>query len=398
MKTNLAFGTIPWAERWIGGMCPAGVVGGLAVRGPDYAVHPPLERVLPLPRDLAHAPVSLDIAHEAWASICESPVLLLRSVQHARQLLLRALDVRPGETVGLAANADRELTEVVKHHGAIPRFLALDSQLAVCADAPDRPRIVVAQPAGGLGVCSSAATWLDCAETIPQPGSTATGAPATVYGLHLHADPNRAGALIVFADADLADHCAALLTADAHPEPTSALIQARRLAGSNGLASQQRAALTEVWRGLDAAAGLPLLPLAEAGPLPLGVAVQIPPGSDVATFYAYVRAERTPVRWLPEVRPLHYAALREPGAHQASAETLARWLLVPVGPSYTDEEIRHAVLGIVKTADYLGVRWFTDPRRAHEYAGWMDELYGAGHDAYRVLFRSEESHLHQGSR
>jgi hypothetical protein len=50
------------------------------------------------------------------------------------------------------------------------------------------------------------------------------------------------------------------------------------------------------------------------------------------------------------VRPLHYAALRTPDT--TSAQQLARWLLVPVGPAYTAEEVSHAILGIAKTVDY----------------------------------------------
>ena len=118
------------------------------------------------------------------------------------------------------------------------------------------------------------------------------------------------------------------------------------------------------------------------------MAVQIPPECDVATFYAYVEQENTPVRWLPQIQPLHYAALRADGApdHRATAANLARWLYVPVGPDYTFEEIKHGVLGIVKAAEYLGVRWRSNPVHAAEYAALMDQTYGAGHDAYRPLF------------
>jgi glutathione synthase/RimK-type ligase-like ATP-grasp enzyme len=49
-----------------------------------------------------------------------------------------------------------------------------------------------------------------------------------------------------------------------------------------------------------------------------------------------------------------------------TASHLARWLLVPVGPDYTDEEIKHAVLGVVKAAEYTGMRWAADPGRAAE--------------------------------
>jgi hypothetical protein len=70
----------------------------------------------------------------------------------------------------------------------------------------------------------------------------------------------------------------------------------------------------------------------------------------------------------------------------ATAANLARWLLVPVGPDYTDAEIGHAVLGVVKASEYLGVRWRTDPARAAAYAALLTERYGPDHDAYRPVF------------
>jgi hypothetical protein len=30
-----------WADRWLGGFCAVGALGGLPVRGPDYRAHPP---------------------------------------------------------------------------------------------------------------------------------------------------------------------------------------------------------------------------------------------------------------------------------------------------------------------------------------------------------------------
>ena len=147
--------------------------------------------------------------------------------------------------------------------------------------------------------------------------------------------------------------------------------------------AQQQRRLAEVRRGIEEAAGLPTLAVHSAGGLAHGVAVQIPAECDVSTFYAYVRGEHTPVFWLPELRRTHRAAIAN---CPASAAHLARWLLVPVGPDDTDEEIRHAVLGIVKAAEYLGVRWRTDPARAAWYADLMKEMYGPGHDAYRPVF------------
>ncbi|RIK36414.1 MAG: hypothetical protein DCC58_19275 [Chloroflexi bacterium] len=69
-----------------------------------------------------------------------------------------------------------------------------------------------------------------------------------------------------------------------------------------------------------------------------------------------------------------------------SAERLARWIVTPLGPEMTDEEIIHQVLVIVKTADYTGVRWYTDPARAKWYGNLMFEWYGPTHDAFRLQF------------
>jgi hypothetical protein len=141
-----------------------------------------------------------------------------------------------------------------------------------------------------------------------------------------------------------------------------------------------------VREGLAQAAGLPLL-TAAPGVLAHHVALQVPAACDAASFYAYVLGEQTPVRWLPALQPLHYAALRAGGSPQArlTADRLARTLLVPVGPEGSDEELVHAVLGVTKAADYLGVRWATDPQRAAWYAALMVEWYGDDHDAYRPL-------------
>ena len=192
-----------------------------------------------------------------------------------------------------------------------------------------------------------------------------------------------AGALLAFRDPGLARRAAALRDPADRPDERRAASQALR---AQVLVPRQRQRLAEVRRGLAEAAGLPLLPVSSSGGLPHGVAVQVPDECDVSTFLAYVRGEHTPVIWLPELQPLHRAAAARPQADRTSAERLARWLLVPVGPDDSAAEIRHAVLGIVKAAEYLGVRWRTDPARAAWYAELMNEMYGSGHDAYRPAF------------
>lgn len=380
-------GQTRWATRWLGGMCAAGAVGGLAVRGPDYAARPALAVALRLPDTTARPSATIDEAAAAWSALGGAAgVLLLRNPDRARALLLQALALQPGDSVGLPANADRALVESVKRQRARPFFLDLDDNLQLVNPPDARLKAVVAQPYGGLGGATGAVDWLDAADTIPLAGAPAHAPAAILYGLHLDSHQADSGALLVFGDRRLADACAALVTPADLPNPAAALAQYQRLYGVDGMVQRQYAALAETWRGLNEAAGLPLLPLVDSGPLPHCVALQIPTASDYATFYSYVRAENTPVRWMPETRPLHYAALRDAGRHSSTGAVLARWLITPVGPDYSLEEIGHTILGIVKTADYLGVRWIVDPHQALEYAAWMDELYGADHDAYRPLF------------
>jgi hypothetical protein len=382
-----------WADRWLGGFCTVGALGGLPVRGPDYAAHPPLHGLLTLPPTYDLAPADLRAAQAAWSdALGGAPVVLLAGVERARALLLRALGVQPGEPVGMPANATRELAEAVKHHPATPRWLDLGPDLALLADAErlNGVRVLWAQPCGGAWTASTpegVALLVDAGDSLPDLGPhEQTGIVATIYGLHLGADPRRGGALVVCYDTALALALEALARPEDRPDAAPALAQLGRLAGPGGLAARQRAALETARQGLVQAAGLPLLAVAP-GALAQQIAVRVPEPCDAATFYAYVLGEQTPVRWLPALRPLHYAAIRADGAPAAAATAghLARVLLVPVGPDYTAEELKHAVLGITKAADYLGVRWASDPARAAWYAGLMTEWYGAGHDAFRPL-------------
>jgi hypothetical protein len=288
-----------------------------------------------------------------------------------------AAEVEQGEAVGVPANATYGLVEAVKHYGAYPRFLGVNAHLSVCPD----PSLKVNWAQAVNGLPTEGASWLDYSDSLPLPALPQ--GEVAVYGLHLSVDSSKAGALMVFADESLAKQVKSRLMPQDLPDFCLALAQLARL---KDLYPQQEAILQETWVGLSQAAALPMMPLAEQGALALGIAVQIPPESDVATFYSYVQQENTPVQWLPTLRPLHYAAVREASRHAESAGHLARWLFVPVGPSYSAEEIKHAVLGIVKASEYLGVRWRTNPRRAREYAALLTEMYGAGHDAYRPVF------------
>jgi hypothetical protein len=170
--------------------------------------------------------------------------------------------------------------------------------------------------------------------------------------------------------------------------PSLYLRAAKQLARLRCLAQRQAAALTQVAAGLHAAAGLPVLPVWPGPALPHGVLVRIPEEGTPSTFWSYAGAENTPVQWLPQLRPLHHAAVIP---HRQSAQHLERWLLVPVSPTNTDEENRQAVLGVVKAAEYTGLRWRTDPARAAHYAALLDSMYGPGHDAYRPAFDTSAS-------
>ncbi|NDJ61171.1 MAG: hypothetical protein GYB67_08600 [Chloroflexi bacterium] len=376
---------VDWGTLWLGGFCAVGAIGGLPIRDADYAAHPPLDNLLTLPTDMMlPEDATLEAAEKAWSDQLGSAlVVLIRDDYRARRLLHEAVGIQAGEWVGVPANASRDLAESVKHHKALPRFLDFDAHLQL---APSDTRYTWAQAIRGLWQPQNAA-WLDFADTLPLPGAVERSS-VTLYGLHLP-DGDRPGALLVLTDPTLYETICALRQPDDCPNPKLALAQCKRLPQ---LAEQQSKNLAEVRRGVHEAAGLETL---QANKLALatGVAVQIPAESNVATFYSYVEQENTPVRWLPQIQPLHYAALRADGApdHRGTGANLARWLYVPVGPDYTFEEIKHGVLGIVKSAEYLGVRWRTNPAYAAEYAALMDQTYGAGHEAYRPLFALDET-------
>jgi hypothetical protein len=379
------FQKIRWADRWIGGFCAVAAIGGLPVRGSPETANPPLATALRLDPIVPAADIASADVEDAWsAALGGVAVVLVRTPDHARRLLLEAAGVEAGEAIGLPVNSDRALVESVKRYGARPMFLGLDDALAPTAR---DVRIAWAQPDGGAGGVGTA-TWIDYSDTVPIPG-VAPEAGAAIFGLHLAADAAHCGALLVVGDHALAAQVSDRAAPEDRPDAARAYAQLQRLLGARerpGLAPRQLAALDEARRGITEAAGMRVLEPAH-GALAHHIAVRIPDEIDPATFFAYVQAERTPVRWLATTRPIHYAALRDAGsgAHAAAAE-LARWLLVPVGPDYSGEEISHAVLGVVKAAEYLGVRWRTDPARAAEYAAFLDEMYGADHDAYRPIF------------
>lgn len=147
--------------------------------------------------------------------------------------------------------------------------------------------------------------------------------------------------------------------------------------------------LTEVAAGVIGAAGLDVLRV-EGEPVVVatGVLVRLPYEADTSTFFAYAAAELTGVHTAAHIRPLHPQARLHLTSEQthSSLHSLERLLILPVGPGFTDEEIGHSVLGIVKSAEYTGWRWVNDRVQAAWYCDWLENRYGSFHEAYRPAF------------
>jgi hypothetical protein len=333
---------------------------------------------------------------DAWVAYLgrdDLPLLVVKSADRARKLLMAAFGVADGESVGVPVNTRRALSEAVKKSKGTPRFIELDADLEFVRATPGLAGMALAwaQPVAGM---PAARPWpgvplfVDYGFTLPAPLPQATPpGDATIWGLHLSGGDD--GALIAFADRDLYHAAQRLLGEEGLPDLNRALAQCRRLSGEEGLAAKQRRLYDEVRLGMEAGAGLPISGSHRQWALPFGLAVRIPDEADVATFISYVRNELVDLDWLPELQPMFYVAYqltRDPALTRRSAENLARWIVAPIGPDFTDDEVTHAVLGILKAAEYIGVRWYTDPERARWYEDLMRERYGPNHDAYRMAF------------
>ncbi|MEZ4728611.1 MAG: hypothetical protein R3E79_15870 [Caldilineaceae bacterium] len=205
-------------------------------------------------------------------------------------------------------------------------------------------------------------------------------ANALLFGLHLSPAVADAGALLMVRDRAVAERLAALVGPTDAPEWARAAWQLQRL---SAICAEQAQQLATLQTALVTAAGLPTLTPATPVALAHGVAVQIPAESTPSTFYHYVQGEQTPISWLPLLRPLHPAAVAQAAQ---TALHLERWLLAPVSPATPAELLAQTALGVVKAAEYLGVRWRTDPQRAAAYAALLTARYGPDHDAYRPAF------------
>ena len=70
---------------WLGGFCPVEALGGLPIRGADYAAHPPLDERLALPADaFLRTEVTLEAAEAAWSErLGGARVVLVRDAYRA---------------------------------------------------------------------------------------------------------------------------------------------------------------------------------------------------------------------------------------------------------------------------------------------------------------------------
>ncbi|TVR74098.1 MAG: hypothetical protein EA415_06485 [Sphaerobacteraceae bacterium] len=334
-----------------------------------------------------------------WSSALDGqPVLLASSVREARLMVAQGLDLDQRSVIQIPATITRDLAHTLDRTGACQRFAA-----------DERPvDLIWQEPIGGIdsaALASDTPSVLDFADTLPSPGSSWSSdetALVAIFGLHLSANPERSGALLLFDSSNqqsmtLYRRLQGLASESAVPD--GAMSQLARLAGSGGLANRQQRVVTQVRDGIVEAAGLPAI---EAHPmaLPVGVGLQIPDIVEASIFATYVRGELTPFSLLSELRPPMYRYFRQPGTEAGATLDLQGFVqqgMIPCGPDFLDEEIVHAVLGVVKAAEYVGVRWWTDPQLAAQYAQRMTQMYGPEHDAYRPAFPVPEFPLPHNS-
>jgi hypothetical protein len=331
------------------------------------------------------------------------PLLLVKNVDRARKLLMHAFGVGEGERVGVPVNCRRALSESVKKTNRnVPHFIELDADLEFAAETPgiEGFRLHWSQPVGGMPSpqpLPGKTLFVDYSFTLPAPPFAEhqglTGA-ATVWGLHLTESNADHGALIGFSDPALYQRALELFDAGEDlPDLDRALAQCRRLAGEGGLAARVIRVYNDARFGMEIGAGMPMAGLDGMCALPFGIAVRVPEEADLPSFLSYGRNELVPVEWFPELQPIFYVgyqATRAPALTRRSADNLARWVISPLGPDFLDEEVVHAVLVMVKAAEYTGVRWYTDVERARWYNDLLLEWYGPSHDAYRMAFAAPQ--------
>ncbi|CAN5499301.1 hypothetical protein BH23CHL2_BH23CHL2_27360 [soil metagenome] len=376
------------------------------MRHAEYQANPTVPAELPLRGDADLIGTTKDEVLAAWTSYLgrDLPLMLVKNTDRARKLLIQAYGVEEGERIGVPVNCRRALSESVKKANRnTPHFIELDADLGFAMDTPGLHefRLHWSQPVGGMPSpqpIEGKTLFVDYSFTLPAPpfaeDQGLTGA-ATIWGLHLSETTSEAGALVAFSDTALYDRVLEIFEPDEDlPDLDRALAQCRRLDGEDGLAARTIRAYQDARFGMEIGAGLPMSPLVGMCALPHGVAVRVPDEADLPTFISYGRNELVPVDWFPEIQPIFYVGFqvtRDKAMTRRSAEHLSRWLVSPLGPDFLDEEVVHAVLVMVKAAEYTGVRWYTDPDRARWYNDLMLEWYGPTHDAYRMAFAPSEA-------
>ncbi len=371
------------------------------VRHAEYPASPSLTDELLLSAQVMVTDTTLDDALAAWGAYLDRdvPVMLVNNVDRARKLLMTAFGIEQGELVGAPANCRRSLSESIKKTNKnFPLFIELDANLEFETSTPglEDIRLAWAQPVGGMAPPAplpGITLFVDNSYTLPAPPFAEhqglTGA-ATIWGLHLSEDKKVAGALIAFSDYDLYQAALGLFEpAEDLPDLNRAAEQLNRLSGNDGLAARQIDRYLAARTGMEIAAGVPMQPLEGICSLPFGLAVRIPEEAEIPTFISYGRNELVPLWWIPELQPMFYVTRqvsRNLELTRDSARHISNWLISPLGPDFNDEEVVHAVLVVVKAAEYTGVRWYTDPERARWYNDLMLEWYGPSHDAYRMAF------------
>ncbi|MEM9515718.1 MAG: hypothetical protein AAGA42_12755 [Actinomycetota bacterium] len=244
----------------------------------------------------------------------------------------RAFDARfaPGATVAVGANASRSLVDALKSSGRHPLFVPLDAWSAPVPSGAVDGVVVEAISGQAPPIHTSLPVVVDAGEI----GVRATGCPPI-------------------------DH--------------EALIRA----------------YDNIALGVRAAAGFDTLPGQPVdGTRMTGVVVRLPEPADPTTFYAYARGECTGVEWVSLRQPLHPHARQDltTADLERSSRHLAHLFHLPIGASFSVDEIEHAVLGVVKAAEYIGWRWWQDPDLVEQYSNFLDDKYGPDHDAYRPAF------------
>lgn len=361
------------------------------MRGPDAPRTRRLAEVLPLaeddstPLDGPPSPASA-----AWAAYLGGEVVVVPSMAIARGWLMDALRVADHANIEVLPMATGELVDQLRSAGKLVHVVDLDGMLRA---RQKQGTLAWLQALSGLETGLVQRGIIERQDSLPVERALMAlppGCVAVIWSLALSRDPACSGAVIGLAPAVAEEFRRSGVSL---PPPVDDALNRgalRQLARWRAMVPLQRSVVERTWAGLREAAGLRVSALVPGGgiDLPGAVPVQIPVEVDPATFFAYVRREGTPVSWLPLEHPLHFRAAQLVGVQAARriSKRMARWLLIPAGPDDSLVDTEQAVLGVVKSAEYLGVRWRAEPVRAAAYANLLEQWYGPDHDAFRPVF------------